>query len=144
MMAMSGAVQSVSFPAQRRYTPHLDRPLQLRFLPESDGIATVGQEPASEEKLIYLISSSPPLWRTKIERPLLVGGRVYPQRSAHPHAVFSLLAGAAPSRLRDRCFAIDSVYPLIVHLLAFTAQQHVQTPIAEARLLAPQRDQTLT
>ena len=75
----------------------------------------------------------------KIERPLLVRGCVRRQRSAHPHTVFSLLAAQ-----RQASFAVDSVHPLVVYLLAFTAQQHVQTPIAETRLLASQHDQTLT
>jgi len=39
--------------------------------------------------------------------------------------------------------AIDPVHPLVVYLLTFTAQQHMQTPIAEARLLASRRDQML-
>jgi hypothetical protein len=36
------------------------------------------------------------------------------------------------------------VHPLVVYLLTFTAKQHLQMAIAEARLLARQRDQTLT
>ena len=74
----------------------------------------------------------------EIERPLLVGRRVYPQRRTQAHAVLALLAAQ-----RQAGFAIDPVHPLVVHLLAFTAQQRVQTPIAVARLLASQRDQTL-
>jgi hypothetical protein len=49
MMAMPGTVQSVSFPTHRRNTIRLDRPLQLRLLPESDRITAAGQEPAGEK-----------------------------------------------------------------------------------------------
>jgi hypothetical protein len=56
-MAMPGTVQSVSFPTHRRNTIRLDRPLQLRLLPESDRITAAGQEPAGEKtrSLTHLI-----------------------------------------------------------------------------------------
>jgi hypothetical protein len=54
---MPGTVQSVSFPTHRRNTIRLDRPLQLRLLPESDRITAAGQEPAGEKtrSLTHLI-----------------------------------------------------------------------------------------
>jgi hypothetical protein len=57
MMAMPGTVQSVSFSTYRRNTIRLDRPLQLRLLPESDRITAAGQEPAGEKtrSLTHLI-----------------------------------------------------------------------------------------
>jgi hypothetical protein len=58
-------------------------------------------------------------------------GRVYPQRSAHPHKLSSPLAAQDQTS-----FAIVSVHLLVVHRLAFTSYKHVQVPIAEARLLA--------
>jgi len=48
-MAVPGTVQSVSFPTHRQNTIRLDRPLQLRLLPESDRITAAGQEPAGEK-----------------------------------------------------------------------------------------------
>ncbi len=66
---------------------------------------------------------------TRVERPLLVGRGVYPQRSTHTHAVLALLAAQSQAG-----FAIDPVHPFMVHMPAFTAQQHMQSTVTITRL----------
>ncbi len=69
----------------------------------------------------------------KVQRPFLVGRRALPQWCTHSHAVFALLSPQAQPRF--------PIHKLVVHGLTTSLQQHMQTPIAEPRLLAGDLDQ---
>ena len=72
----------------------------------------------------------------EIERPLLVRRGVDPQRSTCTHAVLALLAAQSQAG-----FAINPMNPFMVHMLAFTAQQHMQSTVTITRLLPRQFQQ---
>jgi hypothetical protein len=74
----------------------------------------------------------------EVKRPLLVGFRVNAQRHTRTHAVFTLLSAQGQPFL-----AVNAMHSLVVNVLAFALQQHMQTTIAEARFLACQCDQSL-
>src|ERR1700722_9225603 len=74
----------------------------------------------------------------EIQRPLLVGRRVYAEWRAHAHAVLPLLPAQSQSGL-----AINPMHPFMVYHFALTLQQHMQASITKARLLTCQRKQTL-
>ena len=69
----------------------------------------------------------------KIQCPLLV--RRSPRRQRLPHAC-AVLALLPPNRQPRG--TIDAVYPLVVHRIPVSPQQHMQAPIAKARLLPRQ------
>ena len=73
----------------------------------------------------------------KIQRPLLVRRGPRQQRLSLAHAMFPFL----PTN-HQPCLPIHPMHPLVVHLLSRAAQQNMQPPIPEARLLPRQLHQS--
>src|ERR1035441_1774339 len=73
----------------------------------------------------------------KIQRPFLVRCRPRQQRLSHAYAVFPLLSSDAQTRL-----SIHPMHALVIHCFSRSQQQHMQTPISEARLLPRQLHQS--
>src|SRR3977135_1175656 len=142
MMAMPGTVQSVSFSTHRRNTIRLDRPLQLRLLPESDRISTVGQEPAGEKTrslthLILLANMARRshnsrhvgvLWAQPQARPV-----VEPQPTSWLLFLWNLQPLTTP----------DPLYPVLADMPACPSEQRRNPAIAIAAILASQRNDGL-
>src|SRR5580704_405134 len=76
---------------------------------------------------------------SEIQGPLLVSAAQYGARRSDAHTVFSLLPLQAQTRL-----AVHPPQPFMVHSLALTFHQHLQSPIAVSRLLSGQSHQLLS
>ena len=74
----------------------------------------------------------------KIQRPLLVGRSPRQQRLSFAHAMLPLLPPNHQSRR-----LIHAMHALVVHTLSRAAQQNMQPPIPETRLLPRQLSNTL-
>src|SRR5580698_6249303 len=72
----------------------------------------------------------------KVQCPLLIRRSPRQQRLPLPHAMLALLPPDRQSRL-----PIHPMQPLVVHVLSASLQQHLQSPIPEARLLPRQLHQ---
>lgn len=74
----------------------------------------------------------------EVQSPLLVGRRQdCPRRTAADTVLALLTLQAQP------CFSIHPEQTLMVHRLPFMRQQHLEPPIAIARLVSRQRDKSL-